>query len=235
MKKLPILVFLFLLSAAFCTGAHSYKQTEATIDEDVKNALAMTLNRMSCEAVSTDTIACYRDFITIKEIRDTACIAVRTVCKNGRRETELIAEAGCNFATVFGMSDQKASGATLFVALLWLIASSIYVRKHRPDLIIQGIMYGGITLNKNRFSDSNGEQIYLTPMQHQLLEMFFLSENHTLLKQDICDQLWPKKPDASDTLYTLIRRLKPIVEKHSRLKIESNRGTSYSLKDCKIG
>ena len=49
-------------------------------------------------------------------------------------------------------------------------------------------------------------------------------------KQEICDQLWPKKPDASDTLYTLIRRIKPIIEVHSSLKIESDRGKSYSLR-----
>ena len=33
-----------------------------------------------------------------------------------------------------------------------------------------------------------------------------------------------------DTLYTLIRRLKPIIEEHSELKIESDRGRAYELK-----
>lgn len=41
--------------------------------------------------------------------------------------------------------------------------------------------------------------------------------------------LWPKKDDANDTLYTLIRRLKPIVEEHTRLKIVADRGRNYSL------
>ena len=86
----------------------------------------------------------------------------------------------------------------------------------------------------NRFHDANGEQIHFTPMQHELMEMFFLSDCHTLQKQDICDRLWPKKPDASETLYTLIRRLKPIVEHHSRLRIESDRGKAYALKDSEI-
>ena len=56
------------------------------------------------------------------------------------------------------------------------------------------------------------------------------NDTHTLSKQDICERLWPKKPDASDTLYTLIRRIKPIVETNSRLKIESDRGRNYSLR-----
>ncbi|UKI46476.1 MAG: helix-turn-helix domain-containing protein [Phocaeicola vulgatus] len=64
----------------------------------------------------------------------------------------------------------------------------------------------------------HGEEIRLTPMQHALLEMFFTSDSHTLSKQEICDRLWPKKPDANDTLYTLIRRIKPIIELHSNLK-----------------
>ena len=35
--------------------------------------------------------------------------------------------------------------------------------------------------------------------------------------------------DASDTLYTLIKRVKPIIEEHSNLKIESDRVKSYTL------
>jgi DNA-binding response OmpR family regulator len=68
-------------------------------------------------------------------------------------------------------------------------------------------------------------------MQRQLMEMFFRAPSHRLSKTEICDTLWPKKPDASDTLYTLIRRLRPIIEEHSNLKIESDRGSSYRLTD----
>lgn len=46
-------------------------------------------------------------------------------------------------------------------------------------------------------------------MQRQLMLMFFADEHHSLRKEDICQALWPKQLDASDTLYTLIRRLKP--------------------------
>ena len=37
------------------------------------------------------------------------------------------------------------------------------------------------------------------------------------------------KDDASETLYTLVRRLKRIVEQNSRLKIEAERGRAYKL------
>ena len=66
-------------------------------------------------------------------------------------------------------------------------------------------------------------------MQHQIMRLFFEKPNHQLGKQEICDALWPKKPDASDTLYTLIRRLKPVIEKQGGLKIVSERGGNYQL------
>ena len=94
----------------------------------------------------------------------------------------------------------------------------------------QGRSYGGIVFHNDTFMTQMGERIRLTPMQHSLLEMFMTNDTHTLSKQDICERLWPKKPDASDTLYTLIRRIKPIVEANSRLKIESDRGRNYSLR-----
>ena len=116
------------------------------------------------------------------------------------------------------------------VGILWLLGCLWYTRKNKPRILVQGLSYGGIVLHQDTFMTLSGEQIHLTPMQHSLLKMFITSDTHTLSKQEICDQLWPKKPDASDTLYTLIRRIKPIIEVHSSLKIESDRGKSYSLR-----
>jgi DNA-binding response OmpR family regulator len=91
--------------------------------------------------------------------------------------------------------------------------------------------FGGLTYSAvdSCFYAANGNKVPLTPMQHQLMEMFFHSPSHSLTKTEICDALWPKKPDASETLYTLIRRLKPVVEQHSNLKIESDRSKAYRL------
>ena len=93
------------------------------------------------------------------------------------------------------------------------------------------LQYGGLCYAEaeGAFYDVQGQRIKLTPMQQQLMEMFFRSDAHQLTKTEICDALWPKKPDASETLYTLIRRLRPIIEEHSDLKIESDRGKSYGL------
>ena len=229
MKKLPISIFLFVMLMAVVSAITSYKTTCTRISEDVNNALALTKYQMPCDVVSADTIRCYRDNITIAEIKETACLAMRTIRKGNRHETELIAEANCDFSTVLLLSDQRASASLMLVGLLWLIGSTVYIRRHKPELIVQGITYGGLIFSNDRFSNATGERIHLTPMQHTLLEMFLKSDDHTLTKQEICDRLWPKKPDANDTLYTLIRRIKPIIEANSNLKIESDRGRSYSL------
>lgn len=229
MKKLPISIFLFVMLMAVVSAITSYKTTCTRISEDVNNALALTKYQMPCDVVSADTIRCYRDNITIAEIKETACLAMRTIRKGNRHETELIAEANCDFSTVLMLSDQRASASLMLVGLLWLIGSTVYIRRHKPELIVQGITYGGLIFSNDRFSNATGERIHLTPMQHTLLEMFLKSDDHTLTKQEICDRLWPKKPDANDTLYTLIRRIKPIIEANSNLKIESDRGKSYSL------
>ena len=230
MKILPYIGFCFLMLCALCTGINSYNRTKGMIAQDVNSALEQVLAKMPDNVVTTDTIRCYRNCLTIAELKDTAGIAIRTVRRDGRLETKLVAEANCSFATTFMMSDQKASGSILLVGMLWLFGSLWYVRRNRPELIVQGLAYGGIVYNNDKFMTQSGEQIHLTPMQHSLLEMFITAETHTLSKQEICNRLWPKKPDANDTLYTLIKRIKPIVEANSTLKIESDRGKSYSLK-----
>lgn len=230
MKKLPILIFLFIMASAFCSCMCSYRRAEQRIAEDVNKALELTLSQMPTDVLSTDTIRCYRNLLTIPELKDTACIAMQTVRKNGRHETVIVAEANCNFMTIFMLSDQRASGILLFIGMLWMIGSLWYMRRYKPELLVQGVSYGGIVFTGKQFVNTSGEQIHLTPMQYSLLEMFMNTENHTLSKQEICDRLWPKKPDASDTLYTLIKRTKPIVEANSNLKIESDRGKTYSLR-----
>lgn len=230
MKKLPISIFLFIFLMAIVSGITSYQTTSIRINDDVNKALAITMSQMPCDVVSADTIRCYRNNITITELRDTACIAMRMVRRGNTNHTELVAEANCDFSTVFMLSDQRASATMLVISVLWLIGSTLYIRRKKPEFIVQGLTYGGLVYNNDRFTNSEGERIHLTPMQHTLLEMFVKSEDHTLSKQEICDRLWPKKPDASDTLYTLIRRIKPIIETNSNLRIESDRGRSYVLR-----
>lgn len=229
MKKLLLIAFLFIMASALCSSLCSYHRAKARIEADVNQALRQTLAKMPCEAVSADTIRCYRNCLTISELKDTAGIALRTVRRRGRLITEMVAQANCSFATVWRLSDQRASGSLLFVGLLWMAGSFWYMRR-RPVLAPQGVCYGGIMYANDRFTTSEGVPMVLTPMQHTLLEMFMNAEGHTLSKQEICSRLWPGKPDASATLYTLVKRIKPVIEANSQLRIESDRGRSYSLR-----
>lgn len=230
MKKLPLVIFLFILCTALCSSVCSYRRTAHRIDLDIHHALALTLAEKPYMIISPDTIQSYRSNLTIAELKDTAYIALKTVRHGSKHEIKMVPEANCSFVTVFKLSDQKASGALLFIGIIWMLGSLWYMRKRLPERAVSGLAYGGIVYDNRIFTTSQGEVVHLTPMQHTLLEMFMQADNHTLHKQDICNRLWPKKPDANDTLYTLIRRLKPIIEAHSNLKIESNRGHSYTLK-----
>ena len=226
MKKLPFMIFLALVAGAMITGIGSFRATERHIRQDVQKALAMTMMELPCDRVDADKIRCYRSHITIAEVRNRACIAIRAV-DNGKK-TELIADHGCDFMTVLMMSDQRAASSLLVAGLLWILMSTWYARR---KVISHGIAYGGWVYDaeKTCFMTADGKVISLSPMQQELLTMFFKADNHTLSKQKICDRLWPKKPDASETLYTLIRRLKQVIESQSSLRIESERGKTYRL------
>lgn len=237
MKKLPLIIFLAFVTGAAVTGIGSYKATERRIMQDVQKALAMTMKEVACDRIDADTIRCYRRHITIDEVRDTACIAVRTVGYGKSQRTELLADHGCDVVDVLMMSDQRAAGTLLAVGILWIMASVWYARRRGITIANMqgdtGIVYGGLMFDTNnaRFMAADGKPVRLTPMQQELMEMFFRADNHTISKQEICDRLWPKKPDASETLYTLIRRLKVVIESNSTLKIESERGKAYRLAD----
>ncbi len=230
MKKLPFIIFVFIMLCALCSSVCNYKIAENRITRDVNNALKLTLAKMPTDVVNADTISCYRSHITIAELKDTACIAMTSVKRAGRIETKMVAQANCDFITTLMISDQRASGTLLFVGILWMICSILYMRRFKPEMFAGGLNYGGVVFANDKFITAKGEPIHFTPMQHSLMEMFMMTESHSLSKQEICDCLWPKKPDASDTLYTLIKRVKPILESNSNLKIESDRGKSYTLK-----
>lgn len=93
------------------------------------------------------------------------------------------------------------------------------------------ITLGNLSLSRRDdcFYNDRRERLHLTPMQYALMQMFYLSDAHRLTKPHICRALWPGKENADETLYTLIRRLKPIVENHSNLHITTDRGRAYVL------
>lgn len=143
--------------------------------------------------------------------------------------------ARLSVASILGMSDQRIPAACMISALLWAMLSWLYLRKKQEGSeVVTG--FGGLVYSEvdQRFYTAAHTPIRFTPMQQQLMLLFWNAPSHSLTKEDICAALWPKKEDANDTLYTLIRRLKPIVEEHTNLKIVADRGRNYSLEINKI-
>lgn len=139
--------------------------------------------------------------------------------------------AHCNFGTIVSMSDQRLSFTLLILALCWATGACICLRRQQRGSDKPDVVWGGLRFAEDEqlFYDSQNNLIRLTPMQTQLLMLFYQQPQHTLSKELICQTLWPKKTDANDTLYTLMKRIRPIIETHTQLKITSDRGKSYRL------
>ena len=231
MKRQHAFIVLFaLIFASVLTGYGSYSSTSRMVSEDMDRALALTLEEQQSDVISQDTIRTFNNHLQIAELRGKATLVIDT------RGQKFKAYAHCSEATIFGLSDQKP--ATILWALTGFWAMLMWYRCKQKNVNEQLSTaqsccntFGGLTYSEadSRFYAADGRQVQLTPMQHHLMEMFFHSPSHSLTKTEICDTLWPKKPDASETLYTLIRRLKPVVEQHSGLRIESERSKAYRL------
>ena len=224
-QKYAVIVFLVLIAASGLTSFSSYSATERLVEDDMSQALALALDEQQSDVISADTIRVFNSHLQLERLRGHAMLAVDTRLKGFR------CEAKCSAATIFAMSEQRPALALWMLAMLWA-GFCFYRRRQVIPLLADRHQFGGLSYSETeaRFFDAEGQHVKLTPMQQQLMEMFFRSPNHALSKTEICDALWPKKEDANETLYTLIRRLKPIIEQHSDLKIEADRGKAYELK-----
>ena len=223
-QRLPIIVLFALILASSFASIGSYSSTSQLVNEDMDRALALTMQEQQSDVITQDTIRMFNNHLQIAELRGRATIMVDT------KGHQFRAYAHCSEATIFSLSDQRPTIVLWMITLLWA-AFCFYHRRQELALRLGMLQYGGLRFSEREkaFYDAQGQHIKLTPMQQQLMEMFFLKESHQLTKTEICDALWPKKPDASETLYTLIRRLKPVVEQNSKLKIKSDRGRAYEL------
>ena len=235
MKKLPILIFLLLCLSAMATSCGSYRKAERNIENDLKQALAKTINEKGMETMRQDSIRAYRsiartegEMMTIAvgdetlrrhlrnpQLGEMAFITYTVRCERGGWKVTFDTEAKCSAVMIWSLSDQRLSAWLSVMALLSLALSFRDRRRSQP-----------ITMDS--FSAT-----HLTPMQRQLMEMFVASGSHRLSKHEICDALWPKKDDASETLYALISRLKRELDKTSNYDIISDRGRAYVLKQRK--
>ena len=200
MKQQYAVVVLFaLIIASSMVSLKSYRVTKELVTVDMDQALAKALDEQQSDVISADTIQVFNSYLRIEALRGRAVLTVDT-------QRKFCPRPEVSTATILSLSDQRPAMILWSMVLLW----SLFCLYQHRRLSALGL-YGGLALQDGRFINAKGCEVKLTPMA------------------EICDTLWPKKPDASETLYTLIRRLKPIIEEHSDLKIESARGKTYSL------
>ena len=278
MKKLPILIFILLCLSAMATSCGSYRKAERNIENDLKQALAKTINEKGMETMRQDSIRAYRsiartegEMMTIAvgdetlrrhlrnpQLGEMAFITYKVRCERGEWKVTFDTEAKCSAVMIWNLSDQRLSAWLSVMALLSLALSFRGRRQLHPTTNrepsnslewprCEGGRRSQLTTNREPSSSlewprcEGGRQsqpitmdsfsaTHLTPMQRQLMEMFVASGSHRLSKHEICDALWPKKDDASETLYALISRLKRELDKTSSFDIISDRGRAYILK-----
>lgn len=216
-QRLPIVVLFALIVASSLFSLNSYRTTELMVTEDMNQALAKALEEQQSEVISADTIRVFNNYLQTEDLKGKAVLALDT-------EKGFQPRPQVSTATILALSDQRPSMVLWSMVVLW---GMYCLYQHRRRMAMG--MFGGLALQEGNFVDAKGCVVRLTPMQQQLMEMLWQSPSHKLSKTEICDALWPKKEDASETLYTLVRRLKPIIEEHSNLKIEVDRGRAYGL------
>lgn len=144
--------------------------------------------------------------------------------------------ASCSPLETIGMMNKTMPVTFLLLAMTFAgIALFLFRSKTVTEAVDKTngpeISYGNLTLscNKNCFYKENKDKLKLTPLQYSLMEMFYLSSTHILARTEICEALWPGKINADETLNTLIRRLRPLIEENTNLKITTDRGRAYVL------
>lgn len=220
-------VFVLLIATSLTAAIASYRAQLRYIRDDVRCALTEALAERQSHTLDADTLRIYRSHISQPLVRDTAYIALRQPASAASACPVLVAEAGCSAATVLRLSDQRMSGLLAALALLWwLLAARTSSRTMRPTL--GGLSYAAA---ERCFYSANGSEVTFTPMQRRLMEMFFCAPHHRLSQREISTSLWPGKPDASETLYRLVSRLRSVLDKESSLRIVARNDASYELRD----
>lgn len=256
MRKLSFTACFALLILTILASLHSYRTAVADMTHDLDQALMLTMEMKTAEYITPDTVRTYRSLIKNPVLRQCATLSYclpderrTSVCsrkmlwKQGRQRYYLRGYANCSMATVLSLSDQRLPLMLSLLTVLSFFTAFLPLARRRqaspalvttdgtaatPDNmpIIGGLVYSSDTHD----FFYNGKPIHFTPMQRQLMELFYESDRHTLTKQEICDALWPRKDNASETLYTLIKRLKQtLADNGCQLQITSDRGRAYQL------
>ena len=238
---IAITVFLSLMVPSLFLSYGNYTIAKEYIIDDVNQALAQTILYKQSDRITADTLKIYRSKLKIEQLKKTSYLAMCTeessnvsfcsdtmTYKCGEERLHVRAYPNCSKAAVFSMSEQTVPG--MLFSMLYLNHKKSLCQSSLPDN--RSIVFGDITYSDSRslFYNGNNEEIHFTPMQYAFMKILITSECKKVPVNDICQKLWPGKDNSKETLYTLVRRLKPVVENNSNVRIISDKGGYYSLK-----
>ena len=220
-RTTPLLLMLLFGLTALWTSVQSYRMARREIADQLTEAPLLKQAEMPADWLTTDTIRQFRSHIRQPEIREKVGLTfyvgeankAAVLCS---RELAISPSLRVRGDVSSGgwqgwwLSDQWPAGLLSLASLLFM-ALSLRRLRVEPTLV----------------TDVRGQR--LTPMQEQLVGLLMSAPGRSLDKQSICQVLWPGKPDASETLYTLVRRTKQALEREGRYAISSERGRSYRI------
>lgn len=245
-----IIVFFSLMLTSLFLGYNNYKTAKENIIEDINQALAKTILNDKANRITKDTLNVFKSNLQMNKLKETAYLTLCTeepsnvsfcsdtmIYKCGEERLHVRAYPNCSKAAIFSMSEQTFPGMLFIASLLWGMFSMFYLNHKKsqyPSLQLdnQPIVFGDLTFSDSHslFYNGNNEEIHFTPMQFAFMKILITSECKKVPVNDICKKLWPGKDNSKETLYTLVRRLKPVVESNSNVRIISDNGGYYSLK-----
>lgn len=138
----------------------------------------------------------------------------------------------CTPQLILAMMDKRIPALFFFLAVIsGCLCFYLRSRKEVTTDADTRVSFGDLSFSPDEafFYKTDGDKLKLTPLQYNVMEMFFASPKHILQRADICHALWPGKDNADETLNTLMRRLRPLIEENSNLKITTDRGRAYIL------
>ncbi len=227
MIAFPVLLILVSVVA----GWRCYDRAKTDMVRDLNQALEQTV-------VSGGSQGDFIRQLQIPSLRDTACISYRIANVQGQgKDTESRQTARICSDTIM-LAQRTANGTEIAVTLKAYanptLASIISYGGSAWPLtsFIAGVLMLGMMLMAHRTATkAKYGKLNLTPMQEQLMELFYASPSRTLSKEEICSALWPRKDSPEDGLYTFISRMKSSLAGQSSLRIVNRRGREYVLVD----
>ena len=220
-----MILLLVFAAASLWTAVRDYEVSRREITDDLSRALTLTALEQPDDWLSTDTIRQYRGKLLLPQLQEKAVLMFCIVGDeshdaegglSGRSLSILpgvsaYGRVNLSAFSVWRMGDHRLSLALSLLTLLWMALSLRLTRRSLSPVV------------------PKLDDMMLTPMQRQLMDMFLASPSRELTKDEICAALWPRKDDPSDTLYALISRLKTVLTSQTSLRIVSHRGRSYRL------